>query len=65
MKLVGLFIVGLLLMLAGGSGNLGSMLGSILDPANMVDLSGGSSPTTTTQATMSQNILGGTGPHYV
>ena len=64
MKLVGLFIAGVLLILAGGSGNLGSMLGSILDPANMVDLSGGS-PTTTTTSTTVSNPLGGTGPQYV
>lgn len=65
MKLVGLFIAGVLLILAGGSGNLGSMLGSILDPANMVDLSGGGTTPTTTTASSTVPILGGTGPQYV
>jgi NCAIR mutase (PurE)-related protein len=36
MKLAGLFVIGLLLILAGMEGNLGSILGSIIDPANMV-----------------------------
>ncbi len=65
MKLAGLFLTGILLMIAGMRGNLGSMLGSVLDPANMVDLGGGSSNTSSPTTTDVSQILGGTGKQFL
>ena len=46
MRLVVMFIVALLLIDAALLGNIGSILGAIIDPANMVDTSANSSSIT-------------------
>lgn len=58
MKLAGMFFIGIILILAGMEGNLGSILGSIIDPANMVDMSGGSQTTSPSPTPLNQ-LLGG------
>lgn len=48
MRLAIMFVVALLLIDAALLGNIGSIIGAIIDPANMVDLSSSSSTATNT-----------------
>jgi hypothetical protein len=59
MRLVLMFVLGLLLIEAGLLGNPGSMLGSIIDPANMQDTSSASTSTSSAPAAPAPPALGG------
>ncbi len=46
LKLLVIFFLGLILIAAGIEQNLGSVIGALIDPGNMIDLGSGGSPVT-------------------